>query len=146
MLAANNPYVCTRAYELNGSPTPEWESPPLKVLWTHVKGWCFQSWLIVSLVEMPVPITSLRACPSASPDLRGPLAAASLCPWGCLLPCGGRWHPGTVLHNASRGWWTELGLTHLQGGTTLRYGLHFIPKVPAGLRLSDQEWSLLIKA
>lgn len=94
MLAANNPYVCTRAYELNGSPTPERESPLLKVLLTLVKGWCFQSWLIVPLVEMPVPITSLRACPSAPPDLRGPLVAASLCPWGCLLPMWREVTPG----------------------------------------------------
>lgn len=76
---------------------PLGESPLLKVLWTHIKGRCFQSWLTVPPVEMPVPTHVPHSLPFRTPRSKGASGGSLSLSLGLSLPM---WREGTPGENA----------------------------------------------
>ena len=85
MLAVNN-LTSAPEHTRSMAALPLGESPLLKVLLTHIKGRCFQSWLIVPPVEMPVPSHVPHSLPFRTPRSKGASGGSLSLSLGLSLP------------------------------------------------------------
>ena len=95
MLAVNN-LTSAPEHTRSMAALPLGESPLLKVLLTHIKGRCFQSWLIVPPVEMPVPSHVPHSLPFRTPRSKGASGGSLSLSLGLSLPM---WREGTPGEN-----------------------------------------------